>query len=210
MAPGVTKEVTDMERKLIGRAQQFACAFGAPETKRAAETKIDATAGGTFKGYASLFNIRDLGNDIVMPGAFGASLRNRGERGVKLLWQHDATQPVGAWLSLHEDDRGLRVHGRLNLNVAKAREILSLMQEGAVDGLSIGFRTQKASRDRKSGTRRLYQLDLWEISLVTFPMLPQARVEAVKRGTCHSDGMTGGTGPAMLARSLRRAASTLR
>ena len=199
-----------MEQKLIQRAQLCACATAAPETKHAGGSTIDASADGTFSGYASVFNIRDLGNDIVMPGAFGASLRERGERGVKLLWQHDASQPVGSWLSLKEDIRGLKVHGRLNLKVAKAQEVASLMREGAVDGLSIGFRTQRANRDRKSGTRRLYQLDLWEISLVTFPMLPQARVDAVKRGSFVPDGMTGGAGPALLARTLRRAASILR
>ncbi len=199
-----------MERKLVFEVEHNFCATAAPETKRAEQAHIDAAADGLFSGYASLFHIRELGNDIVMPGAFAASLRERGERGVKLLWQHDASQPIGTWHSLQEDRRGLKVHGRLNLKVARAREVLSLLRDGSVDGLSIGFRTRRAVRDQKSGVRRLYRIDLWEISLVTFPMLPQARVDAVKRGSCIADGVTGGVHPAILARSLRRAASALR
>jgi HK97 family phage prohead protease len=78
------------------------------------------------------------------------------------------------------DRRGLRVTGRLNLAVARAREVLALMRERAVDGLSIGFKAGRSAIDRKTGIRRLYAVDLWEISVVTFPMLPQARITAVK------------------------------
>jgi HK97 family phage prohead protease len=99
---------------------------------------------------------------------------------VRMLWQHDPGEPIGRWLSITEDTRGLHVRGRLNLAVARAREIHALMRDGAVDGLSIGFRVERASPDRASGLRRLEKLDLWEISLVTFPMLPGARVGAVK------------------------------
>jgi len=153
----------------------------APESKRAPLALGEVSAAGLFEGYASLFGVADLGGDVVMAGAFRDSLRKRGADRVKMLWQHDPAEPIGAWLAVEEDARGLRVKGRLNLEVARACEILALMREGQIDGLSIGFRTQRAVTDRKTGLRHLQKLDLWEISLVTFPMLPQARVTAVKQ-----------------------------
>ena len=135
---------------------------------------------GTFEGYASLFGAEDLGRDMVMPGAFRQSLRRRGHRGVKLLYQHDPNEPIGIWTKITEDARGLFVQGRLLDDVARSREVLSLMRAGAIDGLSIGYHVVKADADKKTGLRRLWQVDLWEISVVTFPMLPQARISAVK------------------------------
>jgi HK97 family phage prohead protease len=137
-------------------------------------------ADGVFEGYASLFGVADLGKDVVMPGAFADSLRKRSASDVRLLWQHDPAQPIGRWLLVEEDRRGLRVRGKLNLAVERARDIHALMREGAVDGLSIGFRVERARAERPTGLRRLEKLDLWEISVVTFPMLPDARVETVK------------------------------
>ena len=137
-------------------------------------------AAGTFEGYASLFGIPALGKDVVEPGAFRESLARRGLAGVRLLWQHDPAEPLGRWLSLAEDSRGLFVRGRLSLAVARAREIHALMRDGAIDGLSIGFRPEKARTEPRSGLRRLERVDLWEVSIVTFPMLPQARISAVK------------------------------
>lgn len=93
-----------------------------------------------FTGYASVFGVPDLGRDVVMPGAFSASLARRGAAGVRMLWQHDPTEPIGLWLSLAEDHRGLRVEGKLNPAVQRAREVEALIREGALDGLSIGFR----------------------------------------------------------------------
>jgi HK97 family phage prohead protease len=135
---------------------------------------------GAFEGYASLFNREDLGHDIVLPGAFRDSLARRGPSGIKLLFQHNASEPIGIWDALAEDARGLFARGRLMLDIARAREIHALMRAGAIDGLSIGFRTVKARRDR-AGVRRLEKIDLWEISVVTFPMQPEARVAAVKQ-----------------------------
>ena len=152
---------------------------------------------GVFEGYASLFGEADLGKDVVMPGAFSDTLRKRGAADVRLLWQHDPGQPIGRWLSIAEDRRGLRVRGKLNLAVERAREIHALMREGAVDGLSIGFRVERARAERPTGLRRLEKLDLWEISVVTFPMLPDARVETVKNVR------------PQLAASIRRAAVRL-
>ena len=138
---------------------------------------------GSFEGYASLFNKEDLAGDVVAPGAFADSLKQRGVSGIKLLFQHDANQPIGVWTALREDARGLYAQGRLMPEVAKAREVQALMRAGALDGLSIGFRTVKGRRDRMSGTRRLEKVDLWEISVVTFPLLPEARVASMKAAT---------------------------
>jgi HK97 family phage prohead protease len=159
---------------------------------------LDAVeADGVFEGYASLFGIADLGKDVVMPGAFADSLRKRKAAEVRLLWQHDPSEPLGRWLAIEEDRRGLFVRGKLNLAVERAREIHALMREGAVDGLSIGFRVERARAERPTGLRRLEKLDLWEISVVTFPMLPGARVGAVKAT------------PSDLAARIRRASRRL-
>lgn len=151
---------------------------------------------GSIEGYASLFGVADLGRDVVAPGAFRDSLLRRGADGIRMLWQHDPAEPVGRWLSVREDGRGLLVRGRLNLAVRRAREIAALIAEGALDGLSIGFRVVEAAKER-GGTRRLLKLDLWEVSIVTFPMQPGARLGAVK----------GRSAP--LAHSIRRAAARL-
>lgn len=140
-------------------------------------------AEGCFAGYASLFEQEDLGRDVIAPGAFKESLGQRGAAGVKLLFQHDANQPIGIWTELREDARGLYAQGQLMQDVARAREVASLMRAGALDGLSIGFRALKARRDPGSGIRRIEKVDLWEISVVTFPMLPEARVSRVKSGS---------------------------
>lgn len=135
---------------------------------------------GTFEGYASLFGREDLGRDIVMPGAFRDSLARRGAGGIRMLFQHDPAEPIGAWEEIAEDRKGLFARGRLARDVARAREVLALMRAGALDGLSIGFKAEKARRDASSGVRRIEKIDLWEISVVTFPMLPDARIASVK------------------------------
>lgn len=155
--------------------------MAARETKRAELPLSRTSPAGIIEGYASLFGVADSGGDIVMAGAFARSLAKRGAAGVKMLWQHDAAQPIGVWTSIREDAKGLKVAGRLDLSVARAREALSLLASGAVDGLSIGFRTRRATTDRTNRLRRLQEVDLWEISVVTFPMLNEARVDAVKR-----------------------------
>ena len=131
---------------------------------------------GIFEGYAALFGVVDLGRDILMPGAFAASLSRRGAGAVKLLYQHDPARPIGTWLEIAEDPRGLKVRGQLLPELEQAREVLSLMRAGIIDGLSIGFRTIRGKRDAASGVRRLHEVDLWEISVVTFPMQEGARI----------------------------------
>ncbi len=153
----------------------------APDERKFARVELAGVEpDGSFEGYASLFGKVDLGRDVVEPGAFAASLAKRGAAGVRMLYQHDPAEPIGSWAEIVEDARGLRVRGRLSLAVARAREVHALMRQGALDGLSIGFRTVRAKTDAKTGVRRIAEVDLWEISVVTFPMLPEARVAAVK------------------------------
>ena len=135
--------------------------------------------GMVVSGYASLFGERDRGGDVVMAGAYGASLERLAAAGgrVRMLWQHDPAQPIGIWDEVREDGRGLWVKGRLLPDVARAREAAALLAAGAVEGLSIGYRTKRAEK-LAGGGRRLIELELWEVSLVTFPMLATARVSA--------------------------------
>jgi HK97 family phage prohead protease len=144
--------------------------------------KIPIDADGRFSGYASLFNTLDAGGDMVMPGAFAQSLARRAGR-IRLLFQHDPKEPVGIWERLGEDSEGLFVAGRLVPGVPRADAIRRLIESRALEGLSIGFRTVRATR--QSGHRKLWQIDLFEISIVTFPMLEDARIAA---STDHSTG----------------------
>lgn len=140
---------------------------------------VRMTDGTTIAGYASVFGVTDQGGDVVQAGAYArslAALKAKG-RGVKMLWQHDPTEPIGVWDEVREDGKGLYVKGRLLPDVARAREAAALIAAGAIDGLSIGYRTVAAEKDAK-GRRLLSELELWEVSLVTFPMLPEARVGA--------------------------------
>lgn len=135
---------------------------------------------GEFDGYAAIFGNEDLGRDVIMRGAFEKSLQRRPAAKVKMLRQHDPDEPIGIWLDLAEDKKGLRAKGKLILETVKGRETHALMRAGALDGLSIGFRTLKDHFDRAKGVRFLDEVDLPEISVVTFPMNPRAAVSAVK------------------------------
>lgn len=143
-------------------------------------SRVSVTSDGAVEGYASLFGEVDQARDMVMPGAFTQTLQNRGLRRIPMLFQHDPSEPVGIWLELREDWRGLWARGRLIPEVARGRELLALVREGAIDGLSIGYRTVRGRIDPKTRVRKLYQVDLWEVSIVTFPLLTNARVHAVK------------------------------
>jgi len=134
------------------------------------------------RGYASLFDVADHHHDVVAPGAFRASLKARGA-GVRMLWQHDPAQPIGVWTRLIEDERGLYVEGRLTPEVARAAEAWALIRAGALDGLSIGYNTVRAAADPDTGVRRLLEIDLWEVSLVTFPACPGATIRRSAAGT---------------------------
>ncbi len=137
----------------------------------------ELTEEGTFEGYASVFGQVDQGDDVVAKGAFRSSLQIRMP---KMLYQHSPDQPIGTWLEAREDDHGLYVRGKILTETSKGAEILALMKAKILDGMSIGFRTIKAMRDEKTGIRTLLEVDLWEISVVTFPMLQSATVDNVK------------------------------
>lgn len=160
---------------------------------------IDET--GRFAGYASVFDKLDESGDIVMPGAFRKSLGKRGRERIRLLFQHDPKEPVGIWENIAEDGFGLWAEGRLVPGVPRADALRRLIEKRAVDGLSIGFRTVRATREPASGHRKLWQIDLWEISIVTFPMMDAARI---------APGAKLPERDARLARSLNAAISLLR
>ncbi len=173
-------------------------------TKKFASLNLAGVTGeGRFSGYASVFGEIDLGKDAIEPGAFAQSLSRRGASGVRMLFQHDPAEPLGSWKTIREDARGLYVEGVLAPGVERAREVHQLMKNGALDGLSIGFQTVKAKTD-KGGVRRILEADLWEISIVTFPMLPSARVSNVKNARWFRDTET------ELVRSMRRAARMMK
>jgi len=137
---------------------------------------------GVFSGYGSIFGNKDLGNDVMVQGAFAKSIASKGPKGVKLLYQHDAKEPIGVFDEIIEDRKGLRVKGRLAMGTQKGREVYELMKMGAIDGLSIGYRVSPkgADYDERGKRRMLKEVDLMEISAVTFPMNTRARVQAVK------------------------------
>jgi len=137
---------------------------------------------GTFEGYGSIFGNTDLGNDIVAYGAFTKSLAKSGVSGVKLLYQHRSDKPIGIFESIEEDAKGLKVRGRLAMKTQAGRETYELLKMGALDGLSIGFRTSPKglAYDPKTQARIIKEAELMEISVVTFPMNPKAKVQAVK------------------------------
>ena len=143
---------------------------------------------GLFSGYASVFEEIDSYRDIVKRGAFEKTLADTESKGraVPILWQHDASKPIGVYTSLKEDERGLYVEGQLNMDVQQAREALSLLKQKALSGISIGYNSVRYDTDVKSGVRRLYELKLFEASLVTFPACDSARVTDVK--TILADG----------------------
>lgn len=129
-------------------------------------------------GYAAIFGRRDRGGDIILPGAFAESLKARGGKPLPLLWQHDGDQPIGEVESIAEDERGLRVVARLNDRAGAARRAAEALKARGVDGLSFGYRVVRG--ERAGLVRRLEALDIVEVSLVTHPMQPLARVHAVE------------------------------
>lgn len=155
--------------------------------RKFADIKLDGVSeDGIFTGYASLFDVTDLARDSVSKGAFQNSIKTRGVANIRMLFQHDANEPIGQWLDIREDGRGLFVKGKLALGATRAREVLALMRSKALDGLSIGFKTVRSRKDAGSNVRKILEADLWEVSVVTFPMLPTARIAEVKAASLPS------------------------
>lgn len=130
----------------------------------------------SLSGYASVFNCVDSHNDLVVKGAFAKAISSGN---IKFLWQHDATQPIGIVNRVREDDHGLYAEVTINSQTQQGREAIALVKQGAINGLSIGFNIINADYNTK-GQREITSLDLWEISLVTFPSNHQAQLSHVK------------------------------
>jgi HK97 family phage prohead protease len=128
--------------------------------------------------------VADGGGDTVAPGAVAQSRRRRGPAQVRMLYQHFSHAPIGVWEEIAEDARGLYVRGRLTSDIEQARDVAALLRDGALNGLSIGFRTQRAQR--KAAGRLLQQVELWEISVVTFPLLAGSTVTAIGKRQAQS------------------------
>ncbi|OHV97046.1 HK97 family phage prohead protease [Janthinobacterium lividum] len=135
---------------------------------------------GSVEGYGSVFGVRDNYDDVIVAGAFQASLAAHRAAGTMpaMLWQHDATEPIGIWTEIVEDAKGLRMKGMLALDTARGKEAYALLKMGALNGLSIGFMSKKWSYE--GDLRILAEVDLWEVSMVTFPANEAARITSVK------------------------------
>ena len=142
---------------------------------------------GMFEGYGSVFGNVDSYGDVVMPGAFARTIEERGAGNVAMLWQHSGGEPIGVWTEMREDARGLFMRGSLNMETQRGREAYALMKQGAIKGLSIGFMVRGEEYDNEAAVTRLTDIDLWEVSVVTFPANSAALVSAVKS---LSDGET--------------------
>lgn len=138
---------------------------------------------GTFEGLASVFGVMDSMGDIVEEGAFKNTLKEKGAKGIKMFWQHRVDEPIGIWDHLSESKEGLEVRGRLLIgkNVPTADKIHTLLTAGALDGLSIGFRAVHSDFDEESDTRKVTEIDLWEVSLVSFPAASGARISDARQ-----------------------------
>ena len=134
---------------------------------------------GTFSGYASVFDVLDNHNDIIKKGAFRSTLK-KGTGRIKLLWQHKQDEPIGTFSRIFEDEMGLYVEGKLLLGLQRGKEAYSMLKQGIVSGLSIGYSPLHYDVDQQSGARILTDIELWEVSLVTFPANEAAGVTVVK------------------------------
>ena len=135
---------------------------------------------GRFAGYASVFHTADRQRDVMLPGAFRETLAQQPISHLTVLWQHQWHEPVGVTHQLFEDSTGLYIEGQLLLDVARAREAYALLKAGALSGLSIGYKPTKYRNDPDTGIRYLESVELYEISLVTLPAHPDARISTVK------------------------------
>ena len=141
-----------------------------------------AHGSGEVEGYGSVFGNIDLGGDVMIPGAFAGSLEKMAKAGkpIPMLWQHDTRDPVGLWSEYREDDRGLYLGGRILVDTTRGRDAIVFAKNKVVTGLSIGFVVKDASEDMTTGIRRIKEVDLLEVSLVTFPMNEEAQLIGAK------------------------------
>ncbi len=144
--------------------------------------EIETDEDGSFEGYASVFNNKDLGNDVIRKGAFLKAMNDKKPRQIKLLYQHKTDEPIGVIDDLKEDNRGLLVKGRLAMNTQRGKEVYELMKMGALDSMSIGYKLTPDGYkyDDKNKRRVIKEINLMEVSMVTFPMNPKAKITKVK------------------------------
>jgi len=146
----------------------------------ALEVKAADDATGTIEGYGSVFGVQDSYGDIVEKGAFAETLKSG--RKVRMLYQHRADKPLGVWDEMSEDDTGLKARGRINMDSTLGRDVYGAIRMGAIEGLSIGFRIPKggAEWDHETDIRLIKSVELWELSVVTFPANEAAMIDAIK------------------------------
>ncbi len=137
---------------------------------------------GTVEGYGSVFGVKDSYDDVIASGAFAKSMSEHKSSGTMpaMLWQHHPSEPIGVWSEMTEDSKGLKVKGRLALDTVRGKEAHALLKMGALNGLSIGFVSKAWAYDKDTDIRTLTEVDLWEVSLVTFPANGKSRITNVK------------------------------
>lgn len=142
------------------------------------EVKEKPNDAGVFAGYGAVFGNVDLGRDVIQKGAFTETLGEWRAKGrmPKMLWHHNMRQPIGVWTDMNEDDYGLFVRGRFTKGVQAAEDVRLLLADDAIDGLSVGYDTIEDEYDRDLNVRKLQKVKLWEVSLVTLGMNPEALV----------------------------------
>lgn len=142
------------------------------------EVRATDDEAGTIEGYGSVFGVEDSYGDVVVKGAFAETLAS--SRVVRMLWQHRSDMPIGKWTEMIEDERGLRAKGVINLKTTWGRDAYEAVKGGDVSGLSIGFRTLERQWNDEEGIRYLKKLELWELSVVTFPANEEAGIDGAK------------------------------
>lgn len=157
-------------------------ADGKPEVRSFVLQVRAVNEDGTIEGYGSVFGVQDDYDDVIASGAFAESLKEHKAAGTMpaMLWQHDSDDPIGVWTEMVEDEKGLRCVGKLALGTSKGAEARELLKIGALNGLSIGFVSKSWEYDAETDVRTLTAVDLWEVSLVTFPANRAARITNVK------------------------------
>lgn len=156
-----------------------------------------AQSNGEFSGYASTFGgLPDSYGDVIAPGAYSATLRAHKAAGTLpvMLWAHDQSRPIGRWLEMKEDAKGLWVRGQCNLNTTAGREAHEHIKAGDVSGMSIGYRIKEYSVDTDTGIWTLEAVELREVSVVALPANQNALITSkadlvdlmVKSGLAHS------------------------
>lgn len=142
------------------------------------QLELKTEPAGVIEGYASAFGVKDAHGDLVQSGAFHDSLQNNPPP--SMLWSHDQSQPIGRWVAMTEDSKGLHVVGQLNMKTTAGTQAFEHINGGDIGGLSIGFTMHPDSFRLENGYRVLEKIDLREVSVVSIPSNPQARITSVK------------------------------